>query len=38
VFKELARSQTTPTVYSLVCVLLGGSVSLYVLGKFLFGR
>ena len=38
VFKELARSETTPTVYTLVFVLLGGSVSLYVLGKFLFGR
>ena len=36
--KELARSETTPTVYALVFVLLSGSVSLYVLGKFLFGR
>jgi iron(III) transport system permease protein len=38
IFKELARSETTPTVYALVFVLLSGSVSLYVLGKFLFGR
>jgi iron(III) transport system permease protein len=38
IFKELARSETSPGVFALVFVLLSGSVSLYVLGKFLFGR
>ncbi len=38
IFKELARSETTPIVYSLVFIMLSASVSLYVLGKFFFGR
>jgi len=38
IFRELAKSETTPAVYSLVFVMLSASVSLYVLGKFLFGR
>ncbi len=38
IFKELAKSETTPAVYSLVFVMLSASVTLYVLGKFLFGR
>jgi iron(III) transport system permease protein len=38
IFKELARSETTPIVYSLVFVMLASSVSLYALGKFLLGR
>jgi len=38
IFKDLARSETSPAVYSLVFVLLSSSVTLYVLGKFLFGR
>ncbi|MCJ7545118.1 MAG: iron ABC transporter permease [Phycisphaerae bacterium] len=38
IFKELAKSESTPAVYSLVLVMLGASVSLYALGKVLFGR
>ena len=38
IFKQLAKSDTSPTVFSLVFVLLSGSVTLYILGKFLFGR
>ena len=38
VFKDLARSETSPIVYNLVFLMLGSSVALYVLGKFLFGR
>jgi len=38
IFKELAKSDTSPGVYSLVFVMLSSSVTLYVLGKFLFGR
>ncbi len=38
IFKELARAATGPRTYSLVFVLLSGSITLYVLGKFLFGR
>jgi iron(III) transport system permease protein len=38
IFKDLAKSETTPSVFSLVFVMLSASVTLYVLGKFLFGR
>jgi iron(III) transport system permease protein len=38
IFKELAKSETSPGVYSLVFVMLSASVTLYVAGKFLFGR
>jgi iron(III) transport system permease protein len=38
VFKELGAAESTPRTYSLVFILLSGSVSLYALGKFLFGR
>lgn len=38
IFKQLAVSDTSPGVYSLVLIMLGQSVSLYILGKFLFGR
>jgi iron(III) transport system permease protein len=38
IFKELARSETTPIVYSLVFIMLASSVSLYAIGKFIFGR
>ena len=37
IFKELARGDIAPRTYSLVFVLLSGTVTLYVLGKFLFG-
>ena len=36
--RSFARSETTATVYSMVFLLLGSSVGLYVLGKFLFGH
>ncbi|HUT61172.1 MAG TPA: iron ABC transporter permease [Phycisphaerae bacterium] len=38
IFKDLARADTGGLTYSLVFVMLTGSVGLYVLGKFLFGR
>ncbi|HOD80593.1 MAG: Molybdenum transport system permease protein ModB [Planctomycetes bacterium ADurb.Bin126] len=38
IFKELAKSETTPDVFSLVFLMLLVSASLYVAGKFLFGR
>ncbi len=38
IFKQLAKSETTPAVYSLVFLMLSSSVTLYVLGKFIFGR
>ena len=38
IFKELARADITAKTYSLVFVMLAGSVILYVLGKFFFGR
>jgi iron(III) transport system permease protein len=38
IFKELARGDVAPKTFALVFVLLSSSVSLYVLGKFLFGR
>ena len=38
IFKELAKESTTPVVFSLVFIMLSASVSMYVLGKFLFGR
>ncbi len=38
IFKELMNAETSARTYSLVFVLLSGSITLYVLGKFLFGR
>ena len=38
IFQELANADVSPRTYSLVFVMLSGSVTLYVLGKFLFGR
>ena len=38
VFKGLAKSDVSPRVYSLVFVMFSGAATLYVLGKFLFGR
>jgi len=38
IFRELASADISPRTYSLVFVMLSGSVSLYVLGKFIFGR
>ncbi len=38
IFKELARADTGGRTYSLVFVMLAGSVTLYILGKFFFGR
>ena len=37
IFKELARSEFTGRTYSLVFLMLSGAVTLYVLGKFVFG-
>ncbi len=38
VFQEIAKAEVNPRTYSLVFIMLSGSVALYVLGKFLFGR
>ncbi|NLW86491.1 MAG: iron ABC transporter permease [Planctomycetes bacterium] len=38
IFKDLARGDTGPSAYSLVFIMLSGSVTLYVIGKFIFGR
>lgn len=38
IFHELANADVSPRTYSLVFIMLSGSVTLYVLGKFLFGR
>lgn len=38
IFKELASADVSPRTYSLVFVMLSGSITLYVLGKFLFAR
>ncbi|MDK1031760.1 MAG: iron ABC transporter permease [Planctomycetia bacterium] len=38
IFKELASVDISPRTYSLVFLMLSGSVTLYILGKFLFGR
>jgi len=38
IFRELAGADVSPRTYSLVFVLLSGSATLYVLGKFIFGR
>ena len=38
IFRELLNTDVNPRTYSLVFILLSGSVTLYVLGKFLFGR
>ena len=38
IFQELARADMGGKTYSLVFILLSSSVTLYVLGKFLFGR
>ncbi len=38
IFEAIANAEVNPRTYSLVFILLSGSVTLYVLGKFLFGR
>ncbi len=38
IFEAIANAEVNPKTYSLVFILLSGSVTLYVLGKFLFGR
>lgn len=38
IFKELARAEVGGRTYSLVFIMLAGSVTFYVLGKFIFGR
>jgi iron(III) transport system permease protein len=38
IFRGLASADISPRVYSLVFIMLSGSVTLYVLGKFFFGR
>ncbi len=38
IFKELARADSGGRTFSLVFVMLAGSVTLYILGKFFFGR
>ena len=38
IFEYIANAEVNPKTYSLVFILLSGSVTLYVLGKFLFGR
>ncbi|MBI5724008.1 MAG: iron ABC transporter permease [Planctomycetes bacterium] len=38
IFKELGRGNYFGWTYSLVFIMLSGSVTLYVLGKFIFGR
>ncbi len=38
IFKEISRGEVAGRIFSLVFLLLSGSVTLYVLGKFLFGR
>ncbi len=38
IFRELAKDSINPRTYSLVFIMLSGSITLYVLGKFLFGR
>ena len=38
IFQELSNSEINPRTYSLVFLMLSGSVVLYTLGKFLFGQ
>lgn len=38
IFKELARAEVNPHTYSLVFVMLASSLTLYLLGKFFFGK
>jgi len=38
IFKELANAEVNPRTFSLVFILLSASVTLYLMGKFLFGR
>ena len=38
IFKEVSRGEIAGRTFSLVFLLLSGSVTLYILGKFLFGR
>lgn len=38
IFQELLNAEVTPRTYSLVFIMLTGSVTFYVLGKFLFGH
>lgn len=38
IFQELLNAEVNPRTYSLVFIMLSGSVTFYVLGKFLFGK
>jgi iron(III) transport system permease protein len=38
IFKELAKADISPRTYSLVFILLTGAVTMYLLGKFFFGK
>ena len=38
IFQELAKAEVNPRTYSLVFIMLSGAVTLYLLGKFVFGR
>lgn len=38
IFKELANAEVNPKTFSLVFIMLSSSVTLYLMGKFLFGR
>lgn len=38
IFKELAGAEINPRTFSLVFIMLSSSVTLYLMGKFLFGR
>lgn len=38
IFKELANAEVNPRTFSLVFIMLSASVTLYLMGKFLFGR
>lgn len=38
IFKELANAEVNPRTFGLVFIMLSTSVTLYLLGKFLFGR
>jgi len=38
IFKELANAEINPRTFSLVFIMLGGSLTFYLFGKFLFGQ
>lgn len=38
IFKELANAEVNPRTFSLVFIMLSASVTLYLMGKFIFGR